>query len=448
MNKVRRDLTEGSIIRNIWYLALPTIVGNVLQNAFSIVDMKFVGKLGPSAMAAVGMSGIVLGTLFVVIIGIYMGTIALVARSIGAKNQEEAENVAMQSLFLGLFCYAVIALIGYPMAPVILKLLRAGEDVIAEGVPYIRILFLGSIMMIVGIVLSSVLRAAGDAITPLIILVISTVLNIVLDPILIFGLWGFPQLGVAGSAWATVIARSTGTFILLWLFLRGRAVVKLRLRNAKVDFSLMWRVIRIGVFASLQGVMRNISGLVLTPIVAGYGTSAVAAYGLGMRLRMVVMMPAFGLGSAVSTLVGQNLGAGKPERAERTAWVTAGAGFALMTFFGILYIVFARDIIGFFNTDADVLKTGVSYIYIIACTFGFIGFGVVFSRAFSGAGDTVSPLIITAIGFVGLRVSLSVLLSSLIGLKGVWFGVTISTVVQGLIAAFWFSKGHWKSKKI
>ena len=448
MNKARKDLTEGSIIRNIWYLALPTMLGNVLQNAFSIVDMKFVGKLGPSAMAAVGMSGIVLGTLFVVIRGGYMGTVALVARAIGAKNQEEAENVAVQSLFLGLFCYAAIAIIGYPLAPVILKLLRAGEDVIAEGVPYIRVLFLGSVMMIVGIVLSSVLRAAGDAITPLIILVISTVLNIVLDPILIFGLWGFPRLGVAGSAWATVIARSTGTFILLWLFLRGRAVVKLRLRNAKVDFALMWRIIRIGVFASLQGVMRNISGLVLTPIVANYGTSAIAAYGLGMRLRMVVMMPAFGLGSAVSTLVGQNLGAGKPERAERTAWVTAGTGFAFMTFLGVLYIVFAKDIIGFFNTDIDVVKTGVSYMRIIACTFGFIGLGVILGRAFSGAGDTISPLVITAIGFVGLRVTLSVLFSSLMGLKGVWFGVTASTVIQGLMTAFWFNKGRWKSKKV
>ncbi|MFC1719404.1 MATE family efflux transporter [Candidatus Poribacteria bacterium] len=448
MSLFRRDLTEGSIVWNILYLALPAMIGSVFQNTFSLVDMWFVGKLGPSAMAAVGMSGLVLGILFVVIIGVYMGTIALVARFIGAKNQAEAENVAVQSLFLGLFCYAAIAIIGYPLAPTILKMLRAGEDIIVEGVPYIRILFLGSIMMIVGIVLSSVLRAAGDAITPLIILAVSTLLNIALDPLLIFGVWGFPRLGVAGSAWATVIARSIGTLILLWLFLSGRAVIKLRMTDAKVDFPLMWRIIRIGIFASLQGVMRNISGLFLMPIVNTYGTSATAAYTLGMRLRMVVMMPGFGLGSAVSTLVGQNLGAGKPERAERTAWITAGIGFALMASFGIGFIVFSRSIVGSFSADPDVIRTGVSYINVIACTFGFIGLGIIFSRAFSGAGDTISPLIITAIGFVGLRVSLSILLSSLIGLKGVWFGVTISTVVQGLMAAFWFNTGRWKSKKV
>ncbi len=448
MNKPRRDLTEGSIVRNIWYLALPAMLGSILQNAFSIVDMKFVGKLGPSALAAVGMSGLVLGMLFVAILGIYMGTIALVARFIGAKNQTEAENVAMQSLFLGLFCYVAIAAIGYPTAPTILKMLGAGEDIIKEGVPYIRILFLGSIMMIVGVVLSSVLRAAGDAITPLIILAVSTALNIALDPVLIFGWWGFPALGVAGSAWATVIARSVGTLVLLWLFLRGRAVINLRVKNAKVDFPLIWRIIRIGIFASIQGIMRTTSGIFLMPIVNNYGTSAMAAYTLGMRLRMVVMMPGFGLGSAVSTLVGQNLGAGKPERAERTAWITAGIGAALMTFFGIIFIVFSKNIIGFFSTDPDVMKTCVSYMNIIACTFGFIGLGIIFSRAFSGAGDTISPLVITAIGFVGLRISLSILLSSLIGLKGVWYGVTISTVVQGLMAAFWFNTGRWKSKQI
>jgi putative MATE family efflux protein len=293
-----------------------------------------------------------------------------------------------------------------------------------------------------------VLRAAGDAITPLKILALSTALNIGLDPLLIFGLWGLPRLGVAGSALATVTARGIGTLILLWIFLRGRAVVRLRMTNAKVDFSLMWRIIKIGVFASIQAIMRNISGLVLMPIVANYGTFAVAAYGIGMRLRMIVMMPGFGLATAVSTLVGQNLGASKPERAERTAWVTVSITAGIMTFFGIVYIVFSRSIIGTFNEHPEVIRIGVNYMYIIAGTFGFIGLSVVLGRALNGAGDTISPMIITAIGFIGFRVSLSLLFSSKLGLKGVWFGIAASTIIQGLIMIFWFNTGRWKLKQI
>jgi putative MATE family efflux protein len=373
------------------------MAGNVLQNAFNIVDMIFVGKLGPSSLAAVGMSGVILGILFTIIVGISMGTVAMVARFIGAKRKSEAEKVAMQSLLLGAFYYAAVVIIVYPLASPILRLLGADEDVILQGVTYIRIIFLGSFTMILSIVLSSVLRAAGDAITPLKILTMSTLLNIGLDPLLIFGWWRFPRLGVAGSALATVIARGIGVAILLWIFLRGRAVINLKITNAKIDFPIMRRIIKIGIFASLQGILRNVSGLILIRLVAIYGTFAVAAYVISMRLRMIVMMPGFGLANAVSTLVGQNLGANKPERAERTAWITVGFGAAIMTLFGIAYIIFSRSIIGIFNAHPEVIKTGISCLHIIAGTFGFMGLSAILGRALSGAGDTISPMVITAI---------------------------------------------------
>lgn len=467
INRQNRVLTEGSIIRNIWYLALPTMLGNVFQNLFTLVDMKFVGKVRPpvdvsmellkeyrnSAVTAVGMSGVVLTILFAVIIGIYMGTIAMVARFIGAKKYSEAENVAMQSLYLGLFCYAIIAIIGYPLAPSILKIVGASRDVISEdvilqGVPYIRIMFLGSFTMILGVVLGSILRAAGDAITPLMALILSTLVNIGLDPCLIFGWWKFPQMGVVGSALATVIARGVGAFILLWVFLRGRVVIKLRAKNARIDPSIIWRITRIGVFASIQGTMRSISGLILMPIVAAYGTSATAAYVICMRLRMFVMMPAFGLGTAVSILVGQNLGANEPERAEKTTWITTAFSFAIMTFFAVIYIIFSRAIIGFFRQDPEVIKIGVSYMRIVASTFGFIGLSIIMGRALSGAGDTISPMITTAVGFIGIRASLALLLSAKIGLQGVWYGIAASIIIQGLIVSFWFNTGRWKLKQV
>ena len=448
MGRRSRDLTEGSIVRNIWHLSWPIMIGNLLQNAFNIVDMIFVGRLGPSAIAAVGMSGIILGILFVAIFGIHMGTVALVARAIGAKRKSEAENVAMQSLILGLFCYVAIAVIGHPLAPYILEMLGASEDVIPQGVGYMRVMFLGSFTMILSITLASVLRAAGDAITPLIILAVSTVVNICLDPLLIFGYWGLPELGVAGSAVATVIARGVGVGIFLWIFHRGRAIVHLDIAKAKIDFPTMQRIVRIGVFSSIQAILRNVSGLILTRLVAIYGTYAVAAYVVGMRLQMIVLMPGFGFATAVATLVGQNLGAEKPQRAARTAWITVALGAGIMVFLGIVYIAFSRSIIGVFNDHPEVMKTGVVYLRIIASTFGFIGLAIILGRALNGAGDTVSPMVMTAIGLLGFRIGLSLILAQKMALMGIWFGIASSSIIQGLMVGFWFSTGRWKLKQV
>jgi len=448
MKKSSKDLTEGSIVRNIWYLALPMMVGNLLQDAFTIVDMIFVGRLGPSALAAVGMSGTIQGMLFTVIFGISMGTIAMVARFIGAKKVSEAENVAVQSIFLGLFCYFVIATIGYPLSSSMLKTLGAADDVIAQGTAYMRISFLGSFTMILSVILSAVLNAAGDAVTPMKILAVSTVANIVLDPLVIFGLLGFPRLGVAGSALATVTARGIGVVLLLWIFLKGHSIIHLKFANVKIDLSIMKRIIRIGIFSSLQAIVRNSSALILTRIVAIYGTFAVAAYVICTRLRMIVLMPGFGLANAVSTLVGQNLGANKPERAERTAWITVGIASAIMTFIGITYTVFARTSIAIFNAHPEVIKIGVYQQYITAGAFGVVGVSIVLGRAFNGAGDTLSPMIITSVTLLVFQIGLSILLSWKLGLIGIWFGITASNIIQAAIMSLWFNTGRWKSKRV
>jgi len=448
MNRPARDLTEGGIIRNIWYLALPMMGGNLLQNAFNIVDTIFVGKLGPSAIAAVGMSGIILHFVFVIIIGISTGTVALVARFIGAKKVPEAEQVAMQSLLLGVFCYAVVVALGYPLAPLMLRALGAAEEVVVPGTTYMRIIFIGAFTMILSMLAGAVLRAAGDAITPLKILVVSTLLNIGLDPLLIFGLWGFPRLGVAGSALATAISRGIGAGILLWIVLRGRTIVRFRIAHVRVDFSMMGRIVRIGIFASVQAILRNLGGVVLTRLVAVYGTFAVAAYVVGMRLQMIVMMPGFALAMAVSTLVGQNLGANKPERAEQTAWITTGLGFGIMTFCGVLYIVFAPGLIRVFNAHPDVVRIGTRYLYILAGTLGFIGLSIILGRALNGAGDTLSPMVITGIGLLVLRLGFCLLFSWKLDLMGIWFGVAASTVIQGVMMGVWFRRGRWKVQRV
>jgi putative MATE family efflux protein len=448
MRRPSRDLTEGSIVRNIWHLALPMMIGNLLQDTFTIVDMIFVGKLGPSALAAVGMSGTIQGMLFTAIFGIYMGTVATVARFTGAKDTEGAENVAMQSLIMGVFCYVVLATLGYIFSPFMLKILGAAPDVIQQGVPYMRISFVGSITMILSVIFGAMLNAAGDAILPMKMMAIATVTNIILDPIMIFGWLGFPKLGAAGSALATVTARGIGIAIFLPMITRGKTVIHLRFSNLKIDFSLMGRVIRIGIFSSIQSVIRNLSALILTRIVAVYGTNAIAAYVIGMRLRMVVLMPGFGLGNAASTLVGQNLGADKPERAEKSAWITVGFAAAVMSFVGLIYIVFARPIVAVFNDHPEVLALGVNQQYLTAWSFGFVGLAIVIGRAFNGAGDTLSPMIMTSLSLIIFQLGISIFLSKEMGVTGVWLGITSANIIQALMMAAWFKTGRWKTKKV
>lgn len=448
MRGSQRDLTDGSIVRNIWYLALPMMVGNLLQDTFTIVDMIYVGRLGPAALAAVGMSGTIQGMLFTVIFGIYMGTIAAVARFIGAKDTEKAENVAMQSLIMGIFCYVVIAIFGYIFSPAMLKALGAEPDVIQQGVPYMRISFVGSITMILSVIFSAILNAAGDAILPMKVLAVATVTNIILDPIMIFGWLGFPEMGASGSALATVVARGIAVAIVIPVITSGKAIIHLKFSNLKVDFPLMLRIIKIGIYSSIQAVIRNLSALILTRIVAVYGTFAVAAYVIGMRLRMVVLMPGFGLGNSVSTLVGQNLGANKPERAERSTWITVGFAATVMGFIGLIYIVFAKTSIAIFNSHPDVVKLGVNQQYLTAWSFGFIALSIVIGRAFNGAGDTLSPMIITSFTLIVFQIGISIILSRKLGVNGIWIGITASNIIQAIMMAFWFNTGRWKSKKV
>jgi putative MATE family efflux protein len=437
------------------------IVGNLLQDAFNIVDMIFVGKIGPDAIAAVGMSGILLGMTFIVSIGISTGTVAMVSRFIGAQKHGAAENVTMQSLIMGILFSIGLAAIGYPLAEPVLRLLGAKGDVIPLGVSYFRISLLGSFTMFLSYTLSSALRGAGDAMTPMIIFGFSTVLNIILDPFLIFGIWIFPRLEVAGSALATVIARGIGLVVFLWGFLSGNFVLRLKLSDAKIDLDIMKRIIKIGAFGSIQAILRNLSGLILMRIVAFYDKKmhlaeisttaempAVTAYTIGMRLRMIVMMPGFGVANAVAPLVGQNLGAGKPKRAEKSAWVGVAFGAGIMVFLGIIYIIFGNPILRAFTQNPEVIRIGVVYVRIQAITYGFIGLSIILGRGFSGAGDTLPPMVFTGISLLGFCIPMVIVMGNWLGIIGIWIGIAASNVIQATMMAFWFLRGKWKEKEV
>jgi len=323
-------------------------------------------------------------------------------------------------------------------------------------------MLLGSITKFLGYTLSSALRGAGDAITPMIIFAVSTTLNIILDPLLIFGLWIFPRLGVAGSALATVIARGVGLVIFLWGFCTGRFVLRLKLSDVKIDFEIMKRIIKIGAFGSIQAILRNVSGLILMRIVAFYDKKmhvaeastttaempAVSAYTIGMRLRMIVMMPGFGVANAVAPLVGQNLGSGKSKRAEKSAWVGVAFGAGIMAFIGIIYIVLANFIMRAFTQDPEVVRIGIVYVRIQAITYGFIGLSIILGRGFSGAGDTLPPMVFTGISMIVFCLPAAIVMANWLGIIGIWISIAASNVVQAAMMAFWFLRGKWKEKEV
>lgn len=448
MAREKRDLTQGSIPRNLIALALPLVAANLLQTTFNIVDMLFVGRLGPAAIAAVSLAGVITMFLMTIAIGLATGTQAMISRFIGAKDQQQAEVVAIQSLFLGIFSSFFLSIIGLFLSQFLLELVGAKGEVLSLGKGYLQIMFSGIYTVFLLFLVSAIFQGVGNTVTPMKILLFSTVSNIVFDPLLIFGIWFFPHWGVNGAAAATVTARGLGMLTGIYLLFKGKSGIYLHLQKVRIDLGMMWRIIRIGLFASLQAILRNISQIVVARIVASFGTYAIAAYGIGMRVRMVVMMPGFGLAAATAVLVGQNLGAQNPQRAEKSGLISSLLYSLFMVFTGSLFHIFARPIISAFNPQPDVVRIGVNYLHILTLSFVFLGIAIVLSRAMNGAGDTISPMVITGFALLILRIPLCLFLSGSVGTTGIWVGLALSDLANGLLTLFWFMQGRWKRRKI
>jgi len=444
----KRDLTQGSIPRNLIALALPLVAANLLQTTFNIVDMLFVGRLGPAAIAAVSLAGVITMFLMTIAIGLATGTQAMISRFIGAKDQQQAEVVAIQSLFLGIFSSFFLSIIGLFLSQFLLELVGAKGEVLSLGKGYLQIMFSGIYTVFLLFLVSAIFQGVGNTVTPMKILLFSTVSNIVFDPLLIFGIWFFPHWGVNGAAAATVTARGLGMLTGIYLLFKGKSGIYLHLQKVRIDLGMMWRIIRIGLFASLQAILRNISQIVVARIVASFGTYAIAAYGIGMRVRMVVMMPGFGLAAATAVLVGQNLGAKNPQRAEKSGLISSLLYSLFMVFTGSLFHIFAQPIISAFNPQPDVVRIGVNYLHVLTLSFVFLGIAIVLSRAMNGAGDTISPMVITGFTLLILRIPLCLFLSRILGTTGIWVGLAISDLANGLLTLFWFIEGRWKKRRI
>lgn len=448
--KFKRDLTSGSISKNLWYLAVPMMVTNALQTLFNIVDMMFVGRLGPAPIAAVSVVGVFMMIPFSLILGLSIATGAMVSRYYGAKDYANASHVANQTIISAIIGGVFVTILGVLSAPYLLDLFSVEANVHQLGTVYIRIIFFASIPLALQFLTAAIFQAVGDATTAMWINVVSVILNVILDPLLIFGIGFFPRWEVAGAAWATSFARLIGMAVALYLLFHKQAHLKLKWEGLKPDGTIIRRLLKIGIPSSLQMTLRSASGIIMMGIVAHFGTFALAAYGVGIRIDMLVMMPGFGLAAATATLVGQNLGAHKPDRAVRSSWLAATYFFTIMTIAGVLFYIFAPHIFAVFNKTPGVIHNGTIYERTIVFSYPFLAVAIILNRALSGAGETVITMIITGASLFGIAVPLAFAIPHFfsVGVRGVWISIAISTFAQAIIVAVIFLRGKWKAKKI
>lgn len=452
------DLTSGSITKSIFYLAGPAVTTMFLETAFSLANIFWVGKLGAVSLAAVISSTILIWINYSLAGTISVGVTALVARSAGAKDFKQAGSVSRQAYIFSILFALTLSVLGILFSKLAFLLMGTAPDVTHLGVRYLRIIFSGAVFFFLIDVLGATFRASGDTKTPMLVTMGSVGLNIILDPFLIFG-WGpFPRLGTDGAALASIISQGLGSCLFGLLIVRGKLGFKFsllptptggRLTKFNLDFSIIWRILRIGIPASTAGILFSLVYLFINKIVALFGTEAIAALGIGNRMESVSFLTCFGFSIAASTLVGQNLGAGKPERSSRCAWQTAKITVLITGLVSIMFFTFPRQIASFFITDPKVVQIGIGYLRILALSQVFMALEIVFEGAFAGAGNTIPPMLVSIPGSLA-RIPLAYLLAVHwdLGINGVWWAITLTSIAKGIVLTYWFSRGKWKSKRI
>ena len=445
-----RDLTSGSLQRNIWYLALPMILETGVQNVSQVLDTYWVGQLGSAALAAVTVSIAIRWVLNSLANGLGIGGMAVVARRIGEREREAAAHALWQTILLSISISLVLAVVGFILAHPLLLFLGADAEVLPLALAYLRVTLSGLFALILVFVINSMLRGAGEARLAMTVLFLSTAVTVVLEPAIVFG-WGpLPALGVAGSAWAIVLGFGAGLVLQLVILLRGRARISINLHDLRPDFPLMGRIVRIALPSTTQMVLRSSSRLVIVGLVGMYGTFAMAGYGVANRMLLIILIPGFGLANAASTLVGQNLGAHRPQRAARSAWLISAYAAGYMAVSAIFLFIFARPLVGLFDPTPQVVDMGAECIRIVVPTLVFSALGIVLGRGFDGAGDTVPAMVVNLFTLWGIEVTLSYGFAKWVGLgiTGIWWGRAMANIANGLLCAVWFRLGRWKRREV
>ncbi len=426
------------------------MISGSLNNLGPTIDMIWVGKLGPAAIAGVGVSGMVVMLVNTAMMGLYQGMRAMVARSIGAGNFKQANSVAEQAFAISLIYPVAMAIMGIFLAKPILDLFGLQSDVLAEAIPYLRINFIGMVTMSMRMMTESSMQASGDSKRPMNIAIIFRVFHIALSPVLIFGLGFFPRMGVTGAALTGVLSAGIGAAIGLWFLFTGRTRLLLNLRSFRFDGGIMWRIVRIGIPSAVTGMGRTFGTLVLISFLSPFGTLAVAAHTLNQRIEMFINMPQMALGQAAGVLAGQNLGAEQPERAEKTGWVAAGILSVIMLFMSVIIFFSAEYIVRIFNTDPDLVVVASSFLRIACAGWLVLGLTSVFQPCLNGVGDTVIPLLIMILDMWFLEVVLAYFLPryTTLGVYGVRWAMVSGVATAAITYGIYFKIGRWKRTKV
>jgi putative MATE family efflux protein len=410
------------------------------------VDVFWVAHLGADAITTVGLTESCLMVLYVIALGLGMGATALVARRVGEKDDAAAGVVAVQAIVIGLVVAAATALLGYWYASSLLRVMGGSEDVVRMGAGYTRIIFAGSSTIFLLFLINAVFRGAGDAATAMRALWLANIVNICLNPCLIFGIGPFPRLGVAGSAVGTTIGRGIGVLFQLWILTSGRSRLVVGARQVRLDLAVMLRLIRLSLSAMLQYMLQMASWIGVVRIMASFGSAAVAANTLAIRVIIFAILPSWGMSNAAATLVGQNLGAGKPDRAERSVWLTGFYNMLFLGGVGLIFIAFAERIIGLFTTDPAVVPLAVSGLRLLSYGYVSYAYGMVVTAAFNGAGDTFTPTMLNLVCFwlCQIPVAWTLAFHTSLGPRGVFVAVVISDSLLAVLSILLFRRGRWK----
>lgn len=444
------DHTSGDLGRSILLLAVPMILEMLMESLFGITDVFFVSKLGNEAVAAVALTESILTILFGVAIGLSMSATAMVSRRIGERDEEGAAAAAAQAIFIGVLCSIPVMVAGVLLAPAMLRLMGGGSAVIALGQNFTRVILGGSVTIFLLFLNNAIFRGAGDAAIAMRVLWVANAINIILNPCLIFGLGPFPELGLLGSAVGTTIGRGCGVLFQFWVLFGGMSRISLSQRHLRPDWPVMWRLLRVSITGIAQFLVSTASWLGLVRIIAGSGSAALAGYQVALRIIVFVILPAWGLCNAAATLVGQNLGAGRSDRAEKAVYRAGWYNMAFLGSVALVLLVFAGPIVRVFLSDPEAVRYGVSCLRFISYGYGFYAWGMVTVQAFNGAGDTLTPMLINLSCQWALQIPLAWFLSFPMGMgaTGVFLAITIAESVLALVGIWAFRRGTWKQMKI
>ena len=443
-----RDFTKGSLGAAIFLLSVPMVLEMLGESLFAVVDIFFVAKLGAEAIAIVGLTEAMIVIVYALAMGVSIGASATVARRIGEGDKEGAAQTVVQVLYLGAIVSAVLSAIGLIFAPQLLALMGAEESVVANGTNFTRIMLGGNFVIVFLFLINGIFRGAGDAAIAMRVLWLANIINMILAPCFIFGVWFFPELGVTGAAVGTTIGRGCGVLYALYALTKRSGRFTIEQRHLKFVPSAVWKLTKLSASASLQTLIGMTSWVGLIRIVSAFGTDALAGYQIGIRVIIFALLPSVGVSNAAATIVGQSLGAGKPERAERAVWTAAFYNAGFLTLVGILLAVFAAPITAIFTTEPIVAGYAADCLLIVSLGFLFYGFGMVLETAFNGAGDTLTPTYLNLFIFWLFEIPLAYVLAYHFGLEeyGVFWAITIAFSVLAVAAAILFKRGKWKQK--